>query len=162
MVKLDEFEVELDAAYSEGLDVKEKTLKSSADALIVGKRIALNRERLQTRRDRACKLAEERGHYHTTVGNIIDVSSTENRKQELRARLWAYNAKIGLDGLIRAFEHGCRTADEMAEFLGVTEKFLADTIECYRNKYGVCEKCNGYMVYFIPSFGIFQMLGGIK
>ncbi len=56
--------------------------------------------------EKACVLAEELGHHHTSVGNILDMDLTGNRKQERQARLWAYNKLIGLSGIIEAFEHG--------------------------------------------------------
>lgn len=39
--------------------------------------------------EKSCVLAEELGHHHTTAGQIIDLDSVENRKQERMARLWA-------------------------------------------------------------------------
>lgn len=48
--------------------------------------IALN-SKFKDSAEKACVLAEELGHHYTTVGNILDQSDTNNRKQELRARL---------------------------------------------------------------------------
>ncbi len=57
--------------------------------------------------EKSCILAEELGHHYTTVGNILDQSSVSNRKQELRARMWAYNKLIGL------MEKSCILAEEL-------------------------------------------------
>lgn len=73
-------------------------------------------------------LAEELGHYYTTVGNILDKKKTINRKLERRARAWAYQKLTPLDKLIQAHNEGIRTRYEMAEYLGVTERFLEATI----------------------------------
>lgn len=43
---------------------------------------------ISTTAEKTCVLAEELGHYHTSCGDIIDTSSIENRKQEVRARRW--------------------------------------------------------------------------
>ena len=59
-----------------------------------------------------------------------------NRKQERQARLWGYNKLIGLSGLIKAYEAGCQDKYDVAEFLGVTDEYLQDCVECYRDKYG--------------------------
>ena len=56
---------------------------------------------------KACVAAEELGHHLTSTGNILDQSDVGSRKQELRARLHAYNNMIGLIGIITAYEHGC-------------------------------------------------------
>ena len=116
---MNNYELLLDNASQKGLTVKEKPLKAS-DGRIKGKRIAI-REDIDTTVQKACVLAEELGHHHTTVGNIIDLENPGNRKQERQARLWAYNKQIGLRGLIRAYEHGCRSRHEIAEYLEVTE-----------------------------------------
>ena len=144
----------LTAADQEGLLVKEQPLQTS-DGLLINKRTAI-RKNISTHTEKACVLAEELGHYYTTSGNILDQNEVTNRKQELRARLWAYNHQIGLIGIIRAYEHGCRNASEMAEYLNVTEEFLQDALNCYRSKYGICVECDNYIVFFIPALAVMK------
>lgn len=138
----------------EGVLVKEKPLCSN-DGRIKGDRIAIRRD-IPTLKEKACVLAEELGHYHTTAGDILNQSNVNNRKQELRARLWAYNKKIGLSGLISAYKHGCRNGFEIAEYLDVTEKYLMDAIKAYRNKYGRCKKIDNYIIFFEPYLAILE------
>lgn len=95
-------------------------------------------------------LAEEIGHDRTSCGNILDQTDVMNRKQEYRARLYGYNLKIGLTGLIRAYEARCRNLYEMAEFLDATEEYLREAIQCYRSKYGICVAVDNYIIYFEP------------
>ena len=104
--------------------------------------------------EKACVLAEELGHHHTSVGNILDMDLTGNRKQERQARLWAYNKLIGLSGIIEAFEHGCQSRFEIAEYLEVTEEFLEECLACYRNKYGVGTTLDNYYIMFIPNLNV--------
>lgn len=104
--------------------------------------------------EKACVLAEELGHHHTSVGNILDMDLTGNRKQERQARLWAYNKLIGLSGIIEAFEHGCQSRFEIAEYLEVTEEFLEECLACYRNKYGVGITLDNYYIMFIPNLNV--------
>jgi hypothetical protein len=112
---------------------------------------------VSTSTEKACILAEELGHYYTTTGNILDQSKPENRKQELHARLWAYNKQIGLRGLVDAYRSGCQNPYETAEHLGVTEEFLLDAVEAYRQKYGVCVEVDNYIIYFEPNLGVMEM-----
>ena len=91
-------------------------------------------------------------------GIIIDQSSAANRKQELRARLWGYNKLIGLHGIISCYKVGCQTAYDMAEHLGVTEEFLLEALQCYRNKYGVCIKFDNYVIYFEPGLSVLELI----
>lgn len=104
--------------------------------------------------EKACVLAEEIGHHKTSVGNILDLNDVGNRKQERKARLWAYNKQIGLSGLVRAFEHGCQTRYEIAEYLEVTEEFLQECVDCYREKYGIGIEIDNYYITFIPHLRI--------
>lgn len=149
------YEILLDNAYNDGMLVKEKPLQGS-DGRIKGNKIAIRED--MTIPEKACALAEELGHHETSVGNIIDMTSAANRKQERQARFWAYNKQIGLFGLVRAFEHGCQNRFEIAEYLEVTEEFLEECIECYRNKYGICKQVDNYVVYFIPQLSVMKLV----
>lgn len=143
-----------DEACKDGIDIVNRTFNSNRiKGLYCDGTVALNSQ-IETSKERACVLAEELGHHHTSVGVIVDLSDAQNRKQERQARLWAYNNRIGLYGLIRAYENGCRDKYETAEFLNVTEEFLEDAINCYREKYGVYTAVDNYTIYFIPNLVI--------
>ena len=111
--------------------------------------IALS-NKLQTNAEKISILAEELGHYYTTMGNILDQTDISNRKQELRARLWAYNKMIGLHGIINAYKNHCRNRYEIAEYLNVTESFLCEALNLYMVKYGICATLDNYVIYFEP------------
>lgn len=138
----------------ENLIVREKDIPGYGGR-IYKNRIAIHKG-LTTSVEKACALAEELGHHYTTYGNILDQCNTSNRKQELRARAWAYNKQIGLLGLIRAYEHGCRNRFEIAEYLEVTEEVLEECLVFYQSKYGVCTNVDNYVVYFIPNLVIMK------
>lgn len=140
-----------DEACKDGIDIVNRNFNSNRiKGLYCDGTVALNSQ-IETSKERACVLAEELGHHHTSIGVIVDLSDAQNRKQERQARLWAYNNRIGLYGLIMAYENGCRDKYEIAEFLNVTEEFLEDAIKCYREKYGVYTTVDNYTVYFIPN-----------
>lgn len=106
--------------------------------------------------EKTCVLAEELGHHHTSVGNILDMNDIRNRKQERQARLWGYNKLIGLSGIINAFRAGCQNRHEIAEFLDVTEEYFQECIDCYRDKYGVYTTVDNYVIYFIPNLAVME------
>ena len=149
------YEQLLAAADQEGLLVKEQPL-TGHDGLIRGSRIAIRKD-IETQAEKSCVLAEEIGHYRTSFGNILDQSKVESRKQEYRARLYGYNLKIGLAGLIRAYEARCRDRYEMAEYLDVTEEYLEEAIDCYKAKYGLYASVDNYIIYFEP-FAVMHMV----
>ena len=149
------YEQLLTAADQEGLLVKEQPL-TEHDGLIRGRRVAIRRK-IATQKEKSCVLAEELGHYYTSSGDILDQSKVENRKQEYRARLYGYNLKIGLTGLIRAYEAGCRNLYEMAEYLDATEEYLMEAIDCYKSKYGLYASIDNYLIYFQP-FAVMRMI----
>lgn len=149
------YEQLLTTADQNGLLVKEKTLVQH-DGLLRGKRIAIRKD-IETQAEKSCVLAEEIGHHCTSSGNILDQTNVMNQKQEYRARLYGYNLKIGLTGLIRAYEAGCRNLYEMAEFLDATEEYLKEAIQCYSSKYGTCVAVDNYIIYFEP-FAVMKMI----
>lgn len=81
-------------------------------------------------------LSEEYSHHKTSVGNIIDYTNPENRKQEWKARRDSVERLVTLDQLIDCAKFGCHTKFECAEFLGVTEEFFEEVLVHYHNKYG--------------------------
>lgn len=103
-------------------------------------------------------LAEELEHHYTTVGDILDQNDTANRKQERLARLRAYNRRIGLSGIIQGYKAHCRSRYDLAEYLEVSEDFLQEALECYREKYGVYTELDGYVIYFEPCLIVMEAL----
>lgn len=114
------------------------------------------RKDIDTTTEKSCILTEKLGHYYTTTGNILDQSVVMNRKQEYRARLWVYNKRIGLNGLISAAKAGCQSQYEIAEYLDVTEEFLNEALAAYRQKYGLGKLVDNYWICFIPSLQIYE------
>lgn len=141
-------------ANHEGLNVYERNI-GNFKGLYVDGNIALNHA-IETRAEKACVLAEELGHYHTTCGNILDQSKAENRKQERKARAWAYERLVNFHGLIEASKCGIKNKYELAEFFGVTEWFLEQAIQYYKEKYGMLLKLGCYIIYFEP-LGVFKI-----
>ena len=113
----------LDEALVDGLAVKEKPLVAY-DGLIFGDKIAIKKD--MTTAKKACVLAEELGHYHTTVGNILDQSNIENQRQEFRARVWAFEKILSIDKILEAASKGHTEPHTMAEYLDVDEEFLRE------------------------------------
>ena len=150
------YETLLKEADSLGLIVKEKPLRYN-NGRIKGNRIAIRKD-IETTAEKACVLAEELGHYYTAVGDIIDQSSTGNRKQEMQGRILAYNKQVGLRGIIDAYLHNCQNLFETAEYLGVTEEFLNDSLTYYTNKYGVCTQVDNYVIFFQPNIGVMELI----
>lgn len=145
-----------DEACKDGIDVvpyhfKSKRIKGLYSDNVIG----INKN-IKTEKEKACVLAEELGHYHTSSGNIIDLSDVRNQKQELRARSWAYDKQIGLIGIINAYKHGCQNLYEMAEYLGVTEEFLKKALQRYRNRYGECTQIDQYVIFFEPHLAVIE------
>lgn len=148
----------LDECVANGIYVIERAnFKSGADGLINGDVIGLNKK-MRTTKERACVLAEELGHYYTTVGDILDQRAPSARKQEFRSRAWSYNRLVGLNGIIDSYKHKCQSLSDVAEFLDITEKFLLEALEYYKGKYGIYTAIDNYIVYFEPYLGVFEVV----
>lgn len=142
-------------ADNNNLITREKSLSANAGR-IRGNRIAIKKD-LPTQKEKACVLAEELGHFYTSSGNILDMSAVGNRKQEARARLWAFNRQVGLRGLIDCYKNRCLTLHDMAEHLDVTEQFLQNAIDCYRSKYGLYVQVDNYVIGFQPTLYVMEL-----
>jgi hypothetical protein len=149
------FDELLEEASAEGLNVDKADLVAH-DGLICDNSIYLRKD-IQSMAERACVLAEEIGHRKKNVGNIIDQSQTDNRKQELKARYWSYDKMVGLIGIINAFNYGCRNRYEMAKYLDVTEDFLQEALDAYKDKYGCDVKIDNYLIRFIPYLSVVKI-----
>lgn len=151
---MNKYEELLDHSESSGISVDENfPFKGKLLGLYVSGNIALS-DRLETSAEKSCILAEELGHYHTSWGNILDLTDTSNRKQEHLARAWAYEHMAGLQELIAAHLAGCRNRYEIAEYLNITEAFLQEAVDAYRNRFGIGTYIDGYYIRFDPNLQI--------
>lgn len=153
MNKLEKLEQE---AFEDKVKVHDYYLgEESLKGIYIDGNVAINTA-VNSSTEKTCVLAEELGHHHTSVGNILDMNDVCNRKQERQARLWGYNKLIGLSGIINAFRAGCHNRHEIAEKLDVTEEYLQECIDCYRDKYGVYTIVDNYIIYFIPNLAVMK------
>lgn len=154
---MNNYEKLLDIAEKENISVYENYDFSNTriDGLYCDGSIALSKD-LETEAEKKCVMQEELGHHYTSHGNIIDHHDVSNRKQEHRARVWAYRNAIGLPDIISAYKHGCRNRFEIAEHLNLTESFLLGAIEDYKAQYGLCTRVDNYVVYFEP-LGVLEL-----
>lgn len=154
---MDKYEKLLDEASKENIAVFENYDFSGTriDGLYCDGSIALSKD-LGTTAEKACILQEELGHHYTSHGNIIDIEDVASRKQEHRARVWAYRKAFDLTDLISAYKHGCKNRYEIAEYLNITELFLIDAIKHYQTQYGPYTSFGNYIIYFEP-LGILEL-----
>lgn len=99
------YEKLLDTACRDGIDVIDYPFETERiKGLYCDGTVAIRKD-IETQAEKSCILAEELGHHYTTTGNILDQSTdVMNRKQEYRARLYGYNLRVGLMGIINAYE----------------------------------------------------------
>lgn len=106
--------------------------------------------------ERTCILAEELGHHYTTYGNILDPNDPENRRQEKTARFWAHQKLLPLEKLAKAAVD-CQGMEswELAEYLGVSDIFLREALEEYKQRFGLFKEFPGGYIYFDPLSVVF-------
>jgi len=143
------YEALLNEAQHQGVDVHEKSMSSRIKGLYADGVVWINC-RISRASKKTCILAEELGHHHTSAGNIMDLTDIRNRKQELRAREWAYRRLVPLEKIVEAYRAGVSNRHELAEYLGVTEEFLQAALKRYREKYGTYAMVDKHIVYFDP------------
>lgn len=97
-----------------------------------------------TEREKYEVLQEEFAHYDYTVGDIASGDSEADKKQEALARSKAMERTVTLKGLIHCYFNNVWSLEEVADYFGVTEKYVQEAIQNYRNKYGLVFRYNGY------------------
>ena len=155
---MNSFELLENEACEEGVEVIGYDFRSDRIRGLYCDGIVAISNNIDTIKEKTTVLAEELGHYYTSTGNILDQTDISNRKQERHARIWAYDKLIGLTGIISGFEAGCRSRYELAEFLGVTEEFLQNALDCYTEKHGPCIQIKDYVIMFSPMLGVMKIL----
>lgn len=95
-----------------------------------------------------CTIAEEIGHYLTSIGDISKQDTNEKRKQERKARDIGATLVVTPEGIINCFENNCTSAWECAEFLDVTEETFKDAIKYYHRKHKIIKTENNYTIFF--------------
>lgn len=98
--------------------------------------------------EKKVNLSEEYSHYKTSVGDIINYNNAKNRKQEWQARRDSIERLVTLDDLIACSFAGCTTKYACADFLGITEEFLLETLVHYHTKYGATHLYKDYLLIF--------------
>lgn len=144
-----EFESLLQLASDYDLYVDEKYMPDRIKGLYTDKFIRLNKK-IESDFERACVLAEEIGHYHTSYGDTYKLENTIERKQEVKARRWAHHQMIPPRKFISAHKKGLQGQHEIAEYLGVTEDFLLEAIDNFKAKYGSYIIYGHYRIHFDP------------
>ncbi len=122
--------------YNNNIDIIYMNFIGSFKGLYGDNVIAID-SKIDTDAERCCVLAEELGHHHKTIGDITDQTKIENRKQEKIARNWGYEKLVGIVDLINAYNVGIRNKNDLAEHLNVTEQYLEESIQHYKEKYGL-------------------------
>lgn len=95
-------------------------------------------------------LGEELGHHFTSDGNILNQNDTNNIKQERKARAWGYEHTVPLTLLVEAIDYPCLNRTELAEYLEVTEEYLLEALNYYKEKYGLYVTIGKYTIWFEP------------
>ncbi len=143
------YDILLREAKQHGVDVYEEPMTPTVKGLYADGVIWINRS-IPTATEKACILAEELGHHHTSTGNIIDMNDLRNLKQERRARAWAYERLVPLSKIIQAYQNRITDQYELAEYLGVTEQFLQQAIDYYLTKHGQHVVLDKHIIFFDP------------
>lgn len=96
-----------------------------------------------------CVLTQQLGNDYLSRGFVMN-----DKKQAAVVKEWASDRLVGISGLVEAFENGCKTLGETADYLFVTEQFLNDALACYSKKYGKKMMFGTYRISFAPNFEI--------
>lgn len=139
-------------AYTNNLTITDNFLfNSELKGLIIENNIFLSKD-LENDVEKKCILAEELAHKKFNSGNITDLRSIRNRREERKARRYSNQLLIQFDQLVRAIIHFKNDATfyNVAGYLEVTEEFLKETIITYSKIYGPFKEFGEYLITFSP------------
>jgi hypothetical protein len=124
-------------------------LPFKASALIKGDEIFILKG--LTEAEENTLITEEICHKALTAGNILNTKNQQNNKQEILARRKAYLFLLPFITLKECYDRGLTEYYEVAEYLCVTEKFLREAINQFKQKFGLMYYDSKTNCYF--SFG---------
>ena len=110
--------------------------------------ILIDKDLSETRK--AEVLFEELAHHKLTYGNILDQSKDINRKFENYARRHGYEAALPLRIIVEAHHYGVSNLYELAEYVQLSETYVAEILKHYKNKYGIGTHYGDYSITFDP------------
>ena len=116
--------------------------------LYINGKIYINSNLSETRK--AEVLFEELAHHKLTYGNILDQSKNINRKFENYARRHGYEAALPLRIIVEAHHYGVSNLYELAEYVQLSETYVAEILKHYKNKYGIGTHYGDYSITFDP------------
>lgn len=101
-------------------------------------------------RRKAEVLYEELAHHKLTYGNILDQSKDINRKFENYARRYGYETALPLRIIVEVHNYGVSNLYELAEYVQLSEEYIAEILKHYKNKYGIGTHYGEYLITFDP------------
>ena len=131
------------------IEVRETdVMPNDLHGLWLGDLILIKRNLSETRK--AEVLYEELAHHKLTYGNILDQSKDINRKFENYARRHGYEAALPLRIIVEAHHYGVSSLYELADYVQLSEKYIVEILEHYKNKYGIGTHYGHYAITFEP------------
>lgn len=137
---------QLMAMFPEVNYVFDKFMPTGQKGLYIDNHIYLNPD--QKKYELNSTVAEEIGHYLTTVGDITLQKTNEERKQERRARDLGATLLVTPTAIIDCFNEGCQSSLQCAEYLEVTEETFLDAIRYYAQRFDGLKIEDNYTLIF--------------
>lgn len=107
-------------------------------------------------------LAEEFGHFKTNHGNILNLNSLTNQKQEFKARREGFKLLVKPCDIINAAKNGANNLDEMADYIGISTKTFLEILDDFKKQYGIRLRIDNYYLMLEPNLGIIKDFGGLS
>lgn len=123
-------------------------LKGDFEGLYDNGVILIDKNLSETRK--AEVLYEELAHHKLTYGNILDQSKWINRKFENYARRHGYEVALPIRIIIEAHHFGVSNLYELAQYVQLSEEYVLEILEHYKQKHGIGTHYGNYSITFEP------------
>ena len=101
-------------------------------------------------RGKAEILYEELTNHKLTYGNILAQSKDINRTFENYAKRYGYEAALPLHIIVEAHNYGVNNLYALAEYIQLSEEYIAEILKHYKNKYGIGTHYGEHLITFDP------------
>lgn len=124
----------------------ESLMPEKQKGLIINQIVYLNPS--QSAEELTSTVAEEIGHYLTSIGDIVKQDTNEKRKQEQKARDVGATMVVSPQDVVDCFNERFERIWECTEFLGITEDAFTNAIKTYAKKYSDGLRYKKYFIDF--------------
>lgn len=134
--------------YDNGITLDYTSMPGDLDGLIISNHLIVNSSTEMYAQNTIMR--HELEHFYTNPYNLMSAPSSLQSKMEAIADRRSVYKLVPIDALVRLYESGIRSADELSDALEVDMPFIYSALMQYRSIYGYDYRYHGRIINFLP------------